>query len=209
MAPLPSQRVNPPVGPFSAVGVDYLGPVEVAVGRRREKRWVAVFTCMATRAVHLEVVYGMSTSSCLMAIRRFVCKQGSPEEFFSDNGTNFVGAWNEMRKLINYQCAEAITGPHVKWHFNPPGTPHMGGIWERMVRSVKESMKALNDGRKLTDEILWTTLSEAQDMINQRPLTYKPDDPIEEEARTVKAIDLQPVSETELADALKDIYRRS
>ncbi|XP_055585502.1 uncharacterized protein LOC129738342 [Uranotaenia lowii] len=216
MAPLPIQRVTPQLGPFQAVGVDYLGPLEVTVGRRKEKRWVAVFTCVSIRAIHLEVVYTLSTPSCLMAIRRFVCKQGVPSDIFSDNGTNFTGAWNEMQKQIYYECAEAMTTPRTKWHFNPPGTPHMGGIWERMVRSVKEAMKALDDGRKLTDEILWTTLSEVQDMINLRPLTYKSQDVMEDESltpnhflRTVKAEEFQPKTETELADALRNIFQRS
>ncbi|XP_055604565.1 uncharacterized protein LOC129752812 [Uranotaenia lowii] len=216
MSPLPIQRITPQLGPFQAVGVDYLGPLGITVGRRVEKRWVAVFTCLSVRAIHLEVVYSLSTQSCLMAIRRFMCRQGTPQEFFSDNGTNFTGAWNEMCKQVNYNCAEAIVSSRTKWHFNPPGTPHMGGIWERMVRSVKEAMKALNDGRKLTDEILWTTLSEVQEMINLRPLTYKPQDDSCEEAltpnhflRTVKAEDFQPTTETELADALKSIFHRA
>lgn len=57
MASLPVQRITPSLRPFSAVGVDYLGPVTVTVGRRSEKRWVALFTCLAVRAVHLEVVH--------------------------------------------------------------------------------------------------------------------------------------------------------
>ncbi|XP_062708901.1 uncharacterized protein LOC134288340 [Aedes albopictus] len=88
MAPLPVQRVTPPFRPFCSVGVDYLGPVEVSIGRRREKRWIALFTCLAVRAVHLEVVHNLTTEACLMAIRRFICRRGSPNEFFSDNGTN-------------------------------------------------------------------------------------------------------------------------
>ncbi|XP_055603751.1 uncharacterized protein LOC129751982 [Uranotaenia lowii] len=216
MAPLPIQRITQQVGPFSSVGVDYLGPLEVAIGRRKEKRWIAVFTCMGIRAVHLELVYSLTTESCLMALRRFMCKQGTPTEFFSDNGTNFVGAWNEIREKIDYECAESIVDSHIKWNFNPPGTPHMGGIWERMVRSVKEALKAFDDGRKLTDEILLTTLAEAQDMINMRPLTYMPQGVTEEEAltpnhflRTVKKADGNPVEETQLADALKNIFKRS
>lgn len=141
------------------------------VGRKKEKRWVALFTCLAVRAIHLEVVHGLTTQACLMAIRRFMCKRGAPEEFFSDNGTNFKGACGELARLkqLNQECAESVTGTTLKWTFIPPGTPHMGGIWERMVRAVKEALKALNDGRKLTDEILLTTLSEAEDAINTRP----------------------------------------
>ncbi|XP_058814526.1 uncharacterized protein LOC131678398 [Topomyia yanbarensis] len=177
MAPLPVQRITSCLRPFSSVGVDYLGPVEVTIGRRKEKRWVAVFTCLAVRAVHLEVIHSLTTQSCLMAIRRFACKRGMPDEIFSDNATCFKGADSEMqriKKLIGSRCAEKISSSTTTWHFNPPGAPHMGGIWERMVRSVKEAMTGLNYGRSLTDEILTTALAEAEDMINTRPLTYVP-----------------------------------
>ncbi|KXJ74125.1 hypothetical protein RP20_CCG014327 [Aedes albopictus] len=132
---------------------------------------------MAVRAVHLDVVHSLSTQSCLMAIRRFACKRGAPEQIFSDNATCFRGADAVIRKTIrniNEECAEKLISAVTSWHFNPPGTPHMGGIWERMVRSVKEALKAFDDGRKLTDEILSTSLAEAEDMINTRPLTYIP-----------------------------------
>ncbi|XP_062541430.1 uncharacterized protein LOC134209460 [Armigeres subalbatus] len=186
MAPLPVERVTSSLRPFSSVGLDYLGPVEVTVGRRKEKRWVAVFTCLAVRAVHLEVVHSLTTESCRMAITRFRSKFGKPSQIFSDNATCFRGANNEMVKMdvINRECAEIVGSSSTAWHFIPPGTPHMGGVWERMVRSVKEAMRALDDGRKLSDEILATTLAEAADMINTRPLTYLPQDSGEAEALT-------------------------
>lgn len=219
MAPLPVQRVTPQLRPFSSVGIDYLGPVEVLVGRHWEKRWIALFTCLAVRAVHLEVVHGLTTQACLMAVRRFICKRGTPDEFFSDNGTNFKGACNELEKIkqIDRECAESVTSSTLKWNFIPPGTPHMGGIWERMVRSVKEALKALNDGRKLTDEILLTSLSEAEDAINTRPLVYLPQDAMETEAITpnhflrgvMKKADFIIDDSADFAVALRDSYKRS
>ncbi|XP_053692624.1 uncharacterized protein LOC128741073 [Sabethes cyaneus] len=185
MGPLPVHRTTTHLRPFSAVGVDYLGPVEVTIGRRTEKRWVVVFTCMAVRAVHLDVVYSLSTQSCLMAIRRFVSKRGDPDHIFSDNATCFHGANTVMMKEIekvHRECAERATSSITAWHFNPPSTPHMGGVWEWMVRSVKEALRVLDDGRKLTDEILVTALAEAEDMINHRPLTYIPQESAGEEA---------------------------
>ncbi|XP_062538891.1 uncharacterized protein LOC134207181 [Armigeres subalbatus] len=162
MAPLPVERITARQRPFSSVGVDYLGPVKVAVGRRNGKRWVAVFTCMAVRAVHLEVVHSLSTESCRMAITRFQSKFGRPSQ----------RRVRRSRKQFDYRLA-----------FHSAGTPHMGGVWERMVRSVKETMRALDDGRKLTDEILVTTLAEAN-IINTHPLTYLPQDSDETETLT-------------------------
>ncbi|XP_058449088.1 uncharacterized protein LOC131429055 [Malaya genurostris] len=155
-----------------------------------------------------------------MAIRPFICKRGAPEEFFSDNGTNFKGAWNEMSKIkkeIDLSCAQQITSPRIRWNFNPPATPHMGEIWERMVRSVKTAFKALDDGRKLNDEILLTTIAEAEDMINSRPLTYVPQESAEIEALTpnhflrgtVKASDMAVGGPTSTAEALRNVYSRS
>ncbi|XP_058817250.1 uncharacterized protein LOC131680552 [Topomyia yanbarensis] len=187
MAPLPAQRLTAHVRPFSYVGVDYMGPLDVTVGRRKEKRYVAVFTCLVVRAIHLEVSFDLSTDSCIMAIRRFVRRRGSPVEIFSDNGTNFVGASRELQeqiKQINAGCAETFTDARTKWTFNPPSAPHMGGVWERMVRSVKVAMRAIDDGRKLTDEILLTVLAEVEGFINARPLTYMPQDSTEHEALT-------------------------
>ncbi|XP_055523080.1 uncharacterized protein LOC129717248 [Wyeomyia smithii] len=172
MAPLPVQRLTPNLRPFSFVGVDYLGPFDVTVGRRTEKRWIALFTCLVTRAVHLEVAHGLSTQSCLMAVYRFVGRRGWPCEFFSDNGTNLRGASKEVLEVvrgIGDDCADQITNARTKWTFNPPATPHMGGVWERLVRSVKEMLTALDDGRRVTDEILQTTIVEAEDIISSRP----------------------------------------
>lgn len=128
MAPLPEERLTPFLRPFSYVGVDYLGPLETSVGRRKERRYVAVFTCLVIRAVHLELAYSLSTDSCVMAVRRFIRRRGPPVEIFSDNGTNFVGASNELKeqiRSINCECANTFTDARTKWTFNPPSAPHM------------------------------------------------------------------------------------
>ncbi|XP_062538747.1 uncharacterized protein LOC134207023 [Armigeres subalbatus] len=218
MAPLPRQRLAARVDPFAYVGIDYFGPLEVSIGRRKEKRWVALFTCMTTRAVHLEVTYSLTTESCKMAIRRFVKRRGSPSEIFSDNGTNFVGANQDLMRELNAGCAETFTSAKTRWTFNPPSAPHMGGAWERMVRSVKEAMKAFFDGRKLTDEILHTVLIEEENLVNSRPLTYVSTNVKEDQEaltpnhflrRCPVAECLPPRNSVELADTLRCSYNRA
>ncbi|XP_065076052.1 uncharacterized protein LOC135699688 [Ochlerotatus camptorhynchus] len=217
MAPLPNQRTTPFVRPFSYTGVDFFGPINVVVGRHTEKRWCALFTCFGTRAIHLEVVHSLSSQACLMAIRRFVCRRGVPIEYFSDNGTNFVGASKEIVKEIKLDCFEELTSSRTRWNFNPPSAPHFGGVWERLVRSVKEAMKVLDDGRRLTDEILQTTLVEAEDIVNSRPLTYVPQEPGNTGSITPNHfLRGLPSSGTEgyvppsnEAEALRDSYKRS
>ncbi|XP_055634234.1 uncharacterized protein LOC129774508 [Toxorhynchites rutilus septentrionalis] len=175
MAALPVQRVTPFQRPFSFVGLDYFGPITVSLGRRSEKRWVVLFTCLVIRAVHLEIAYSLTTQSCLMAITRFVSLRGPPLEIFSDNGTNFKGASRELLDQlhsINEECAGELTSAQTKWSFNPPASPHMGGVWGRLVRSTKTVLETIDDGKRLTDEILATVIAEAAEIINSRPLTY-------------------------------------
>ncbi|XP_058827095.1 uncharacterized protein LOC131687069 [Topomyia yanbarensis] len=219
MAALPIQRLTPYQRPFTFVGVDYLGSVEVTIGRRAEKRWIVVFTCLVVRAIHLEVAHSLNTQSCLMAIRRFNCRRGSVAEYFSDNGTNFRAASKEIQQLyrdVQKACAEELTDARTQWHFNPPAAPHMGGVWERMVRTVKEVMSALNDGRRLTEEILQTTLCEAEDMINSRPLVFAPQEsPLPALTPNTFLRGSSPnepqevVVPTNVAHALRDSYKRS
>ncbi|XP_055585084.1 uncharacterized protein LOC129737939 [Uranotaenia lowii] len=188
MAPLPAVRLTPHIKPFSHTGVDYFGPLMVKQGRSLVKRWVCLFTCLTIRAVHVEIVYSLSTSSCILAIRRFIARRGSPASFHSDNGTNFRGACNVLRETIqniNEECAATFTNTDTQWHFNPPLSPHMGGVWERMVRSIKTAMEAIgNHPQHPNDEVLETVALEAEAIVNSRPLTYVPLDHTDAEALT-------------------------
>ncbi|XP_058816184.1 uncharacterized protein LOC131679471 [Topomyia yanbarensis] len=187
MAPLPQVRVTPYVRPFTFVGLDYFGPLLVKRGRSNHKRWVALFTCLTVRAIHVEVVHSLSAESCKMAIRRFIARRGTPQQIFSDNGTNFRGAARELSeeiKTINRSIAAAFTNAETEWHFNPPSAPHMGGAWERKVRSVKEALKVLSHRDKLDDEGLTTLLSEAEMIVNSHPLTFVPLETPEQEVVT-------------------------
>ncbi|XP_062698985.1 uncharacterized protein LOC134284259 [Aedes albopictus] len=187
MAPLPDARLAATVRPFSYVGLDYFGPVQVKVGRSCVKRWIALFTCLTIRAVHLEIVHSLSTESCKMAVRRFVARRGSPVEIYSDNGTNFQGASRELRAEIeatSKQLQETFTNTNTKWLFNPPSAPHFGGSWERLVRSVKVALGALCPERNPTDETLITVIAEAESVVNSRPLTFIPLEHSAQEALT-------------------------
>ncbi|XP_062713212.1 uncharacterized protein LOC134290169 [Aedes albopictus] len=187
MAPLPVARLQPYVRPFSYVGIDYFGPIAVKVNRSSAKRWVALFTCMTTRAVHLEVVHALSAESCKMAIRRFIARRGAPVEIRSDRGTNFVGSSNELKmemSTIDRKLAETFTNANTNWVFNPPGAPHMGGAWERLVRSVKTALAAMDTPRTPNEESLATVLAEAESVVNSRPLTYIPLETAQQESLT-------------------------
>lgn len=174
MADLPKARVTPGNPPFHCVGVDYFGPLVVKVGRSNQKRYGCIFTCMSTRAVDLEVAFALTTSSFLNVFRRFCCKHGTPFEVYSDNGTNFVGAQRELRRTIaewNQQTINAhMRIRNILWNFNPPHAPHMGGVWERLIRSVKSIFYSMTECQSLTDEMLLTLFSEVENIMNSRPL---------------------------------------
>ncbi|XP_053698962.1 uncharacterized protein LOC128745926 [Sabethes cyaneus] len=218
MAPLPRARLTPFVKPFSFVGIDYFGPMLIKVGRNQVKRWVALFTCLTIRAVHMEVVHSLSTQSCIMAFRRFIARRGAPLEIYSDNGTCFVGASRQLKKemeKINESCAVTFTNARTKWIFNPPAAPHMGGLWERMVRSVKTAMFAIENGLRLPNEETFETIVlEAEAVVNSRPLTYIALDSADQEALTPNHFLLygtqgvnQPVQIVSLRSVLRDSWK--
>ena len=179
MADLPPCRAAIDEPPFSHCGVDLFGPVTTKHGRQRLKRWVCLFTCMTVRCIHLEVVENCETDTFINALRRFVNRRGSPTDMYSDNGTNFKGASQELEEFIQKMNKEKIgdfaTTCDINWSFNPPGAPHMGGAWERLVRSVKEVLFALVKEHVLTDPQLLTVLTEVEAIVNGRPLTHLSD----------------------------------
>lgn len=188
MAILPPARLAAYTRPFSHVGVDYFGPIEVTIGRRVEKRWGVLLTCLTTRAVHIEVACSLSTSSCIMAIRNFVGRRGTPVAFYSDRGTNFVGADKELRNALQDINQEKIinefTSPDTAWIFNPPASPHMGGSWERLIQSVKRNLYEILGARRPNDEEFRNVLVEIENILNTRPLTHVPIDEESEAALT-------------------------
>ncbi|XP_062704223.1 uncharacterized protein LOC134286607 [Aedes albopictus] len=187
MGPLPAVRLQPGIRPFTYTGVDLFGPYLVKVGRSVAKRWVCLFTCLTVRVIHREVVASLSTDACKKAIRRFIARRGSPIEIYSDNGTNFVGASRDLQDEINRihtELGSTFTNAQTQWKFNPPAAPHMGGCWERMVRAVKSALRCIPEARKLDDECFVTVLTEAESMVNSRPLTFVPLETADHEALT-------------------------
>ncbi|XP_065193035.1 uncharacterized protein LOC135824232 [Sycon ciliatum] len=188
MSALPECRTDAFQRPFTRTGLDYFGPLSVTVGRRHEKRYGALFTCLATRAVHVELAHDLSTDSTLMAIRRFISRRGCPLVIHSDNGTNFKGAAKELRQAIRElneaRIQDQISHDGITWSFNPPAAPHMGGAWERLVGSIKTALHAILKECHPKEETLLTALAEAEALVNSRPLTHVSLDAADDEALT-------------------------
>ncbi|XP_071493377.1 uncharacterized protein [Diadema antillarum] len=214
MADLPKDRVMPDKPPFTHVGVDYFGPVEVKRGRSMVKRYGVMFTCLTIRAVHIEKADSLDTDSCIAAIRRFQARRGAIKEMRSDNGTNFVGAERELRQAIESwnldQLNNALLQRNIQWTFNPPGGSHHGGVWERQIRTVRQLLFSLTKQQVMSDESLQTLFCEVESIINSRPITRVSDDPNDLEALTpnhllqLKSTPLLPPSVTRQTD----IYAR-
>jgi len=182
MADLPSERITPNRPPFTYVGVDVFGPMQVSVGRSSAKRYGCLFTCLTTRAIHIEIINSLDCDGFLSAFRRFVARRGQPVKMYSDNGTNFCAGEQELRKAFQRHSRETLAAygadRGIEWCFIPPGAPHMGGVWERMVGVVKRVLKGvMQKAIRLTDEILATFMCEVESLVNSRPLTKLSDDP--------------------------------
>ncbi|XP_062620653.1 uncharacterized protein LOC134282244 [Saccostrea cucullata] len=141
MADLPKVRLTRSA-PFTFVGVDVFGPWSVITRRTRggsahSKRWAVLFTCLYSRAVHIEVIEEMTSSSFINALRRFVAVRGAVSEFRSDRGTNFVGAAAELQMNVvnveDHNLKTFLADKRIVWRFNPPHASHFGGTWERMI----------------------------------------------------------------------------
>ena len=184
MANLPSDRISPDKPPFTNVGIDYFGPFEVKQGRSRVKRYGCIFTCLASRAIHVEIAHSMNTDSMISALRRFVSIRGCPERIRSDRGTNFTAASKELKESVKNFDERKINAFCVKkdieWVFNPPASSHMGGVWERMIRTIRQVLKSTLKEQVVSDEVLLTFMAEAVNIINSRPLTRNSDSQLDE-----------------------------
>ena len=130
MAPLPPDRTQVGDTPFTFVGIDYFGPFQVKQGRSTPKRWGCLFTCLVTRAVHIEVAHSLSAESFLLAFHRFMARRGKPAKVYSDNGTNFTAGEKELSeefaRLNTKQISDDMLLEAIEWKFIPAHTPHMG-----------------------------------------------------------------------------------
>jgi transposase InsO family protein len=182
MATLPPCRLQPCTPPFLFSTMDYFGPINVKVGRNKTvKHYGVVFTCMNTIAIHCEIAVAASTMELLQVLRRLFSYRGYPKVLLSDNGTQMVGANNELKLMIEGwnkdQLEEFCSARGMKWQFITPLAPHQNGCSEAMVKSVKQAMKKAIGYALLTPFELYTCVLEAANLVNQRPIARVPTDP--------------------------------
>ncbi|XP_070378097.1 uncharacterized protein [Dermacentor albipictus] len=175
VAPLPRERVTQ-APPFDVTGVDFAGPLISKDQGNNRKSYIVIFTCAVTRAIHLEVVTDMSTSNFLMAFRRFISRRRVYRVIFSDNATTFQRASNDLRRLWSTIRGEEIhnfvTSHQIRRKCIAEKAAWWGGFWERVVRSVKTSLKKVLGNSYCNFEELTTILTEIEAVINSTPLIY-------------------------------------
>ena len=181
MSDLPPERLTPSP-PFTYTGMDVFGPFYIKEGRKELKRWGLIFTCLASRAIHLETLNAMTTDSFLNGLRRFISRRVKVRQLRSDRGSNFVGAKNELsnalKELDQTPVREYLTAQYCDWiefSLNVPHASHMGGVWEREIRTTRSGLSSLllDHGTQLDDEALRTLMTEAESIVNCRPLTVE------------------------------------
>ncbi|XP_057339521.1 uncharacterized protein LOC130677020 [Microplitis mediator] len=188
MGDLPSYRVSQS-RPFLHVGVDYCGPLYMKERRHRNRQklkvYVAVYVCMSTKAVHLELVTDLTTEAFIASLKRFFARRGKSTDIYSDNGTNFVGNSRELNELYTllHSTEHKTTMQHymlqqkINWHFIPPRAPHFGGLWEAAVKSFKKHFVRTVGDTPLTYDQLETYIVEIEAILNSRPISPLSSDP--------------------------------
>lgn len=179
MGNLPPTRVTPAL-PFVFTMLDYGGPYTVRDRRGRGyktyKCYIAIFTCMTTKAVHIELISGLQTAVFLSTFRRFIARRGTPKEILTDNATTFHGASNELSDLYEFlnknsnDLKTSCAKERIQWKFLPPYTPHMGGIHESAIRRCKFHLKRILGQALLTYEEFYSILVQVEGILNSKPL---------------------------------------
>jgi len=192
MGQLPPERVIPS-RPFLNSGMDYAGPLIIKNWKGRNSRTykacVALFVCLSTSAIHIELVTDCTTDAFIVAYKRFTSRRSICATLTSDCGTNLKGADSELQALLSAskesdRLASLLVNDGTQWRFNPPSAPHFGGKWEAEVKSVKYHLKRVVGNHLLTYEEMVTFLTQVEAVLNSRPLCLLTDNPDDLQALT-------------------------
>jgi hypothetical protein len=187
MGNLPAARITES-RPFTNVGVDYCEPFYIKDrkdrNRHKTKVYVAIFVCLTVKPVHIELFSDLTSEAFIAALRRFIARRGFCSTIYSDNGTNFVGANNELRELrdllpsddrkVKVQSLLADRSSDASFL---PNRLHFGGLWEAAVKSFKRHLRRVVGNELFTFENLNTLIIQIESILNSRPLTPISTDP--------------------------------
>ena len=172
--PLPRFRVQES-RPFSHTAVDFAGPIHVKTYgvTQSEKVWICLYTCCATRAVHIDVVPDMSTDTFVRSLKRFSARRGTPLVMVSDNAKTFKAAARVIQDVITHADVKRYCSDlSFEWHFNLEKAPWWGGMFERLIKSTKRCLRKMVGQASFSYDELLTAVVEIEAIINSRPLTH-------------------------------------
>lgn len=150
MADLPKPRVASNLKAFTNVAVEYKGAISYKFSRNRgcksSKAYIAIFVCMATKVIHIELVSDLTADAFVAALRRVIARRGSIRNVYSDNGTCFARANKDLIEMnqneaFNSIIFDELASKNIQWHFSPAGAPHFNGLAEAGVKTVNSFLK--------------------------------------------------------------------
>ena len=172
---LPSERICPE-RPFKNIGVDYFGPLLAKQGKEVVKFWVAIFVCMVSRAIHLEIVSDKSTEQFLGSFRKFVGRRGYPDKIITDHATQFQAAKSLLEKVpvdsAEKEVYDYCSNHKIQWQMIPEFAPWAGGFYERLIAIVKDALKKCLRRKILSLDEMEVFIVEIEGIVNSRPLTF-------------------------------------
>ena len=136
-----------------------------------------LFTCLNSRAVHIEAVPSMNTDAFINALRRFISIRGPIRLLRCDRGTNFMGGIRQLQqrdeKIEESKVQTFLTSNDCEFKVNAPSASYQGSVWEHQIRSARNVLQSLlvSEGRQLDDDGLRTIMYEAANIVNSRPIT--------------------------------------
>ena len=176
MKDLPSVRLwESPA--FTYTALDLMGPLMVRhpKSKETEKRWICLFTCLSTRALHLEVVFHCDTTSIIRALERFISRRGTPQVLLSDNQSSFLTSskllgqvWSDAQ--LDEEFQQFFSKNAIEWKFIPERSPWCNAVCERLVGLVKNCLRRTLWKSVLSDEALNTLVAKIEAVLNSRPL---------------------------------------
>ena len=171
---LPEFRVSDD-SPFTHTGIDFAGPL-IATGvfnaeRSEFKSYICLFTCASTRAVHLELVEALDVNEFIPCFHRSSARRGLPSILISDNVKTFKAMPWEVKILMSAKGINAqLESQGIQWRFILNQSPWQGGMWERLLHSVKRCIVKIVGRAMLSFMEISTLLVEIESVINAKPI---------------------------------------
>ena len=208
------QPENPPLEqyrtkchrPFAMCGLDYIGPFFIRKNAEKEKinkssdvepeekskgpkAWIVLFSCLVSRAIYMVLVPDRGVETFLRAFRELSVRHCEPQLLISDNEKSFEAADKILQIISQKPKVKNMFGvKNITWKFLPSRASWMGGVYERLIKIIKIELKKLQGKGKFTAMEWRSHLADVENFINDRPLTYVSDDPLEPEVVTPNAI---------------------